>query len=94
MKKPTRILIVEDIASDVDLVKHEICRIVSDCDFQVVETYEGFLKAIETHEPDLIISDYTLPHFDGLKALALTQKLAPLTPFIIWTGSMSENLAG
>ncbi len=93
MKKPVRILIVEDITADVDLAKNEICRIVSNCEFQVVETYEGFLGAIETFEPDVIISDYTLPHFDGLKALALTQKHAPLTPFLMWSGSISESLA-
>ncbi|MGZ9167197.1 MAG: PAS domain S-box protein, partial [Anaerolineales bacterium] len=93
MKKPVRILIVEDVSEDVDLAKNEICKVVGECEFQVVETYEGFLRAIETFEPDVIISDYTLPRFDGLKALALTQKHAPLTPFIIWSGSISENLA-
>ena len=93
MKKPVRILIVEDIAEDIHLAKHEICKIMSGCEFQIVQTYQEFLKALDSFEPDVIISDYTLPHFDGLKALALAQKHAPLTPFIMWSGSISENLA-
>ena len=66
MKKPVRILIVEDIAEDIHLAQHEICKIVSDCEFQVVQTYDEFLKSLASFQPDVIISDYTLPHFVGL----------------------------
>jgi PAS domain S-box-containing protein len=93
MKKPVRILIVEDKPDDADLAKHEIRRILSDCEFQVVETPEGFLQALETFHPDVVLSDYTLPRFDGMKALKLTLQHAPLTPLIIWTGSISEDAA-
>ena len=93
MKKPVRILIVEDRSDDADLAKHEIRRIFSDCEFQVVETRENFLQALETFRPDVVLSDYTLPRFDGMKALKLTLQHAPLTPFIIWTGSISEDAA-
>src|SRR5215207_9618659 len=93
MKKPVRILIVEDRSDDADLAKHEIRRILSDCEFQVVETRESFLEAIETFRPDLVLSDYTLPRFDGMQALKLALQHAPLTPLIIWTGSISEDAA-
>ena len=93
MKKPVRILIVEDKPDDADLAKLEIRRILSDCEFQVVETPEGFLQALEIFHPDVVLSDYTLPRFDGMKALKLTLQHAPLTPLIIWTGSISEDAA-
>ena len=93
MKKPTRILIVEDLAADADLAKHTIQKVLKDCEFQVVETREDFLSALEIFQPDVILSDYSLPRFDGMKALNLALKHAPLTPLIIWTGSISEDVA-
>ena len=93
MKKPIRILIVEDKAHDADLAKYEIRKTLSDCEFQVAETRDGFIEALETFQPDVILSDYTLPHFDGMKALKLTLHHAPMTPLIIWTGSISEDVA-
>src|SRR5215211_759582 len=93
MKTPIRILIVEDKPDDADLAKYEIRKTLSDCEFQVAETCEGFMEALETFQPDLILSDYVMPHFDGMKALELTLDRAPLTPLIIWTGSISEDAA-
>src|ERR1043165_3867778 len=93
MKKPTRILIVEDMPADVDLAKHAINKALKDCEFQVVETRKDFLEALGIFQPDVILSDYSLPGFDGLKALKLVLKHAPLTPLIIWTGLMSEDVA-
>lgn len=93
MKTPTRILIVEDRAADADLARRAIRKVIKDCEFQVVETRKDFLAALEVFQPDLILSDYSLPHFDGMKALRLAVKHAPLTPLIIWTGSISEDVA-
>jgi PAS domain S-box-containing protein len=93
MKKPIRILIVEDKAYDADLAKYEIRKTLRDCEFQVAETRNGFIEALKTFQPDVILSDYTLPHFDGMKALKLALHHAPLTPLIIWTGSISEDVA-
>ena len=93
MKKSVRILIVEDKPDDADLAKYEIRSLLSDCEFQVVETRGRFVQALETFQPDVVLSDYTLPRFDGMQALKLTLQRAPLTPFIIWTGSISEDAA-
>ena len=93
MSEPVRILIVEDTSSDFDLAQREICKAVSDVVFQQVQTMEDFLGALETFQPDLILSDYHMPSFDGLTALKLTQERAKLTPFIIWTGTMGEDIA-
>jgi PAS domain S-box-containing protein/putative nucleotidyltransferase with HDIG domain len=93
MSEPVRILIIEDIASDFDLAQREIRKAVSECVFQRVQTRDDFLRALETFQPDLILSDYQMPAFDGLTALKLAQDRAKLTPFIIWTGTMGEDNA-
>jgi PAS domain S-box-containing protein len=93
MSDPIRILVVEDLKTDFDLARREIRKSVKDCTFRLVETREDFLDALGKFQPDLILSDFSLPRFDGMQALELTLEHAPLTPFIIWTGSMGEDTA-
>jgi two-component system, cell cycle sensor histidine kinase and response regulator CckA len=93
MDNVVRILIVEDLPSDADLAKREIKAMLPSCVFEVVETQKDYLAAIEKFQPDLIVSDYKMPHFDGLTALKLAQQEAPMVPFIILTGSMNEETA-
>ena len=93
MSEPVRILIVEDSPADADLATREIRKSLADCIFQIVETESEFLKALEKFNPDLILSDYHLPHFTGMDALRLTLERAPLTPLVIFTGSLSEDVA-
>ena len=93
MSEPVRILIVEDVPSDFDLAQREIRKAVNECVVQQVQTREDFLHALDTFGPDLILSDYQMPSFDGLTALRLAQEHAQLTPFIIWTGSLGEDVA-
>jgi len=93
MNKPTRVLIVEDLAADAELAQYEIRKVVENCEFQHVETRKDYLAALEAFQPDLILSDYHLPSFDGMTALKLALEHAPLTPLIIWTGSRSEDTA-
>ncbi|MEI6656152.1 MAG: response regulator [Verrucomicrobiota bacterium] len=93
MNPPTRILIVEDLPTDAELNEREVRRVLPDTEFRCVETCEDFLAALETFQPELILSDYKLPRFDGMAALQLALELAPDTPFIIITGSMNEETA-
>jgi len=93
MNEATRILIVEDSKADLELAKREIRKHLKDCVFEHVETRSDFLKVLDSFEPHLIISDYNMPGFDGMKALRLAQDKAPLTPFIVWTGSLGEDIA-
>jgi PAS domain S-box-containing protein len=58
-----------------------------------VETREAFLQALKEFQPDLIISDYSMPEFDGMQALKLTQELHRNIPFIVLTGSRNEDTA-
>ncbi|MGZ9220553.1 MAG: PAS domain S-box protein, partial [Anaerolineales bacterium] len=93
MSEPIRILIVEDLEADADLAKREIRKVLKECEFQHVETREEYLAVLETFQPDLVLSDYHLPRFDGMEALRLVLEHSPLTPLIIWTGSLSEDIA-
>ena len=58
-----------------------------------MDTEKDFLQALAAFKPDLIVSDYQMPTFDGLSALQLARDKAPFTPFIILTGSMNEDVA-
>lgn len=93
METPHRVLIVEDVPSDAELNEREIRQVLSPCSFLRVETEEDFLKALQEFNPDIIVSDYLMPSFDGMKALKLTLERSPLTPFIVVTGSMNEDTA-
>lgn len=89
----TRILMVEDLSTDAELNEREVRRVLPASEFMRVETREGFLAALASFRPDIILSDYKLPFFDGMSALKLAMEQAPDTPFIIVTGSMNEETA-
>ncbi len=93
MNEATRILIVEDSAADAELAEHEICRSLTPCQFQQVDNRREYLDALENFRPDLIITDYTMPQFDGMIALQLALQHTPTTPVIVWTGSINEDIA-
>lgn len=93
MNDRIRILIVEDLPTDAELGMREVSRVLPQSEFRVVETREAFLEALESFRPDLILSDFKMPRFDGLTALQLAKEVAPDTPFIIVTGSMNEDTA-
>jgi CheY-like chemotaxis protein len=93
MDEKINVLIIEDLPSDAELTEREIRKTLKNCVFKRVETQEEFLISLNTFKPDIIISDYMLPTFDGMAALKLTLENAPLIPFIILTGSMNEDTA-
>jgi two-component system cell cycle sensor histidine kinase/response regulator CckA len=93
MDKIIRILIVEDVQSDADLIKQVIRKAGIRFVAERVETKVAYIKALHEFNPDLIISDYALPVFDGLSALRIAQELKPSVPFILTTGSMNEETA-
>ena len=60
---------------------------------KVVDTKETFLKELDEFFPDLILSDYDLPSFDGLAALRIAKEKCPDVPFILVTGKVGEEFA-
>ena len=93
MAAKLKILFVEDVMSDAELIWHEIEKKNISFSKVLVDTRDNYLENMKDFEPDIIISDYKLPQFDGMAALLLRNKLAPLTPFILVTGSINEEVA-
>lgn len=87
-----RIIHIEDLPSDSYLVKREIKRVLPSFDIKVVETRSELESLLADYQPDLILSDFSLPGFDWHTALSIVQEVAPGTPFIIVTGSTNEEL--
>ncbi|RAM60986.1 PAS/PAC sensor protein [Mesotoga sp. SC_3PWM13N19] len=91
------ILFVEDLVSDAELAKLEITRGLADWDlslrFLTTDNREGFLDAISTFKPTLIVSDFMMPGFSGMEVIELTLEHAPNIPVIILTGSINEETA-
>jgi len=72
-----RILILEDVPMDAELVEYELQRTNINFDARRVDTRDEFLRELDEFRPDLILSDYTLPRFDGMAALSLARERAP-----------------
>jgi PAS domain S-box-containing protein len=93
MKEKIKILLVEDMPADAELNIREVQKVLDNCEFMVVEREDDYLNALENFNPHLILSDYTLPEFDGLSALRLAIEKAPDVPVIMVTGSINEDTA-
>ncbi len=91
--KLVKLLILEDLPTDVELAKREIYRVLPECEIFVTDNEPGFVAAIRDFKPDVVISDYRLPGYDGLTALKYVLKNSRFTPVIILTGSMNEDTA-
>ena len=92
-KNLLKILFIEDLPSDVDLAVLELRREQIRFDYTTVCTWVDLIKALNEFKPDLIISDYMMPAFNGLQALKEVTKFDPELPFILLTGSVNEEIA-
>jgi signal transduction histidine kinase len=90
---PLRILLVEDSAADVALIKSLLRVLKREISVTDVETREAFEAELSRRPPHLILSDYSLPTFDGRQALEISQQIAPHVPFIFVTGTLGEEVA-
>ncbi|HEY0768922.1 MAG TPA: response regulator, partial [Sphingobacteriaceae bacterium] len=93
MKSTLKILILEDVEDDVELIKRTLRKSGLEFETRQVDTREGFLQALKEYEADVILSDHSLPQFDSIEALALTKEHASQVPFILVTGAVSEEFA-
>ena len=93
MKKPLRVLVVEDSEDDASLVVRELKRGGYAPTFQRVETAAALQTALRNQECDVIIADYNLPNFNALEALRLLKDSGLDLPFIVVTGSITDDTA-
>jgi len=88
-----RILFVEDVPADAELAEHEFEKNGVQYDSMRVDTESDFRATLESFDPDIVISDYSMPLFDGMEALVIAKEFDPFLPFIVFTGSMNEDTA-
>ena len=84
---------LEDNRNDAELIESLILDAGIPCTFSVVETRDEFIAALDAGGIDLIISDYSLPSFDGMSALSIARQQAPDAPFVFVSGTLGEESA-
>ena len=92
-KNLLKILFVEDLPSDAELAVLELRKEGLRFEYIRVDTRDGFIKALKEFRPDIIISDYMMPSYNGMRALLDTREFDPFMPFILSTGSINEETA-
>jgi PAS domain S-box-containing protein len=84
---------IEDSEADKELILLELRRGGYEPDYECVETSAAMRKALTERQWDIILSDYAMPHFDGLSALRILQTDGIDIPFIIISGTIGEDVA-
>jgi len=87
------ILHLEDMSFDAELVQRTLAKGGLDFDITVVEDKAGFIDALSKSLPDIILSDHSLPDYDSISALKYMQNAGFDLPFILITGTVSEEIA-
>jgi len=90
--KSIQVLLLEDREVDAELLIRELQRAGYDPQWTRVETEPDFLAEIK-NQPDIILSDYSMPQFSGLRAAELLQKSELNIPFILISGTVGEDVA-
>lgn len=93
MPRPLSVLIIEDSPADATLLAHCLKKGDYAVTSEVVETAPAMLSALKRQRWDIVISDHSMPTFDGLTALSLLKKSGLDLPFIIVSGSIGEETA-
>jgi two-component system cell cycle sensor histidine kinase/response regulator CckA len=93
MKCPLRILHLEDDPNDAALVRSTLEAEGISCAITWVRGRDDFVVALERGGIDLVISDFSLPAFDGLSAVGTVRAKWPDLPFILVSGTLGEELA-
>ncbi len=91
MNAQTKILIVEHDVNDLELLKYELKKGGLDFESRIVENEIEYAEALKNFMPDLILSDYSLPSFDGPTAFKIREEVTPETPFIFVSGNIGEE---
>ena len=88
-----KILLLEDLESDVELMKRELHKSHQAYEILVVNNAKDYSKALAEFMPDIILADHSIPSFNSLEALMLASGSDVKIPFILVTGTLSEEYA-
>jgi signal transduction histidine kinase len=93
MKNKLKILHLEDLPDDADLVRMRIKKAGLHCEIRLVDNRESFIQALNEFKPHIILSDHSLPSFDSHEALSIIKQWELNIPFILVTATVSEEYA-
>ncbi len=93
MGEHLRVLLIEDVQVDAELVLRELKRAGLRCASRRVQAEDELRLALVEFQPQVILSDFSMPHFDGMSALAVVREVAPEVPFIFVSGTLGEEYA-
>jgi signal transduction histidine kinase len=88
-----KVLMLEDMADDVEIIEHVLQKGGIDHYTLQVDTKEEFIRGIKEYQPDVILSDHSLPQFNSIEAHKICIKENLFVPFILVTGAVSEEFA-
>ncbi|HEY9810866.1 MAG TPA: response regulator [Halomicronema sp.] len=91
--KAVRLLVLEDSELDAAVIQATLRAGGLIFEMLIVQTRDDFLEALETRKFDLVLSDFSLPGFDGISALKIAHNICPEVPFIFVSGTLGEELA-
>jgi DNA-binding NarL/FixJ family response regulator len=94
IKKPLRVLLLEDNEADAALISHELQRSGMRILLTQVDSAEAFTSALKSFAPDVVLSDHSVGQFDSRAALEVLREVRPTAPFIIVTGTLVGAQAG
>lgn len=87
------ILVIEDSIDDAQLIMHHIRKGGYEIQYERVDTAEMMKAALKEKKWDLVLSDYSMPHFNGSEALEILKESGIDIPFIIISGTIGEDVA-
>src|SRR5882724_5704500 len=93
LNHPVRILILEHEPDDIELLQYELKKGEWHYLSEVVQERKDYEQALRDFKPDIVLSDYALPEFDGATAFYIKKEISPDTPFIIVSGTIGEENA-
>ncbi len=93
MSTPLNILLIEDSENDAELLARELRQGGYDPHLKRIESAEALRESLQQGPWDLVISDYDMPHFNGMEALAIHKELGLDIPFILVSGAATEDQA-
>lgn len=93
MTENIKILYLEDSVSDAELVSRYLLRTIPEAILKQVSNKKDYVEALVSFLPDIVLSDHSLFQFDSLEALSILKENKMNIPFILVTGTVSEEFA-
>lgn len=93
MNQEIKILMLEDFAEDSELELYELQQTGLDFSAIRVQSETEYRQALEEFKPDLVLSDFSIPGFGGMAALAIIREIDPDLPFVFVSGTIGEERA-